>query len=257
MKHELKKRLREDTDYYHLDPLVKYTSYLEEEGRLLKIDNVYFDAQAMLDPFVCDTRLCIPGKNGRTITGLKTHRTCCGGYAPRVSPNEKKRIESILPEIEKRFPALEQLIKKEGGFYEWDEDYDRLLVRPKEDWCIFMSNDPESLGFHFCMLHVFCNENGLNPLDYKPSACLMFPLVLMDVDEKENIMLISKHSYEVATVGEGGDSDEDDYLNLACCSPNRLATKPLYVEMRDTLEYMFGETVWRRLDKALAEWENF
>ena len=249
MKYDLRKRLQEDTDYYHQDTLVKYLDFLEEDGRLVRIGNICFDAEAMLDPFVCNTRLCIPGRHGRTMGGLKHHRTCCGGYAPRISSKEKERIDTILPEIMERFPAVKELVEEEEGYYEWDEEYDRVLARPTEGWCIFMAKDPTEFGFHACMLHIFCKEKGLDPFLYKPSACLMFPLVLMDVDEDENIMLVSKHSHEVSSVGE----DDDGYLELTCCSPNRLAKRPLYLEMKDTLVYMFGEEVWQKLRDALVE----
>jgi len=41
------------------------------------------------------------------------------------------------------------------------------------------------------------------------------------------------------------------YRNVPCCKANQSAKHPVYIEMRSTLEHMFGAEVWRRLDKAL------
>jgi hypothetical protein len=249
---KLRKRLQDDTDYYAYETITKYIEYLKEQNRVLRFGDVYFDVAAMQFPFVCDTRLCIPCRDGKTITGKRRRRTCCGGYAPQLSTVERKRIDSILPDVCKRFLGLDRRIAKHGGYYKWDENYDRLLTRPEGDWCIFMARDPQELGFHACLLHAYCNEQGLDPKEYKPAPCIMFPLVLLESEDagKKNV-LVTRHTHEVMTLDE--DEDDDKYIALDCCKRNPLAQNPLYKEMRDTLVYMFGRELWEALDKALSE----
>jgi hypothetical protein len=250
MKYKLRKRLQDDTDYYAFDTITKYIDYLEEKGVLIRFGNLCYDRTAMLTPFVCDTRLCIPCRDGKTITGKRRRRTCCGGYAPRLSTKERERIDEILPRVTDRFPKLSRRIDRNGGYYEWDDDFERLLMRPEGDWCIFMARDAKEFGFHPCLIHAYCLEQNIDPKHYKPAACVMFPIVLFETDDAEpDQMLVTRHTKETMNLGE----EEDEYTALDCCKRNPLAKEPLYQSMRDTLVYMFGEAAWNKLHQELSK----
>jgi len=247
-KYRLRKRLAEDTEYYDKDPIEKYLDYLNEQERLVRVGNLVFDSEAMLRPFACNTELCM--KNGVGRKGKK--RSCCVDYAPRLSTREREKIDEILPGLVERFPWFRRAIDKAGGFYDWDENFDRIVAKNKKGSCVFITPDAEEFGFHACAIHAYCLENGLSRYDYEPSACLMFPLFLLDVDDEDGTILVTSHSKEVMTMGE----DEENYVEVACCKPNEFASEPTYVFMRETLVNMFGAEVWRRLDKALRQREG-
>jgi hypothetical protein len=255
MKFTLRKRLNDDTDYYDLDSVVKYSHYLEEQGRLVQVGNLRFDAQEMMRPFVCDTCLCIPPKgnnNGRAkppATGPRKNCSCCVVYTPRLSTQERERIEKILPGLRRRFPNLGKAIDRKDGFYEWDETYDRLVHKYGKDLCIFQTPDTSEFGFHACMIHAYCRENRLSETFYKPSACVMFPLYLLDLGEDNGGLLITAHTHEVCVIGE----DDDDYVEPGCLKKNPLAKRPLYIEMKNTLVHMFGLKAWSILDRELRK----
>ena len=106
MTFRLRKRLSEDTASYDRDESEKYVDYLTEKGRIVKVGNLLFDAGAMFQRFVCDTRLCIPGKNGNCGGGKRKSNSCCVAYTPRLSTKERDRIERILAGVLQRFPRL-------------------------------------------------------------------------------------------------------------------------------------------------------
>lgn len=243
MKFELNKRLAEDTDSYERDPVEKYVEFRTEQGEIIEIGNLLFDVEAMLTPFVCDTRLCM----GEAEKKGGEYLSCCVVYAPRLSIREKERIEKILISLEERFPKLSSRLEKLEGFYEWDDQYDRLLTKDSKGRCVFLTPNKKDLGFYGCTIHSYCLENNLSPHLYKPSACVMFPLFILDVSDEEETILVTSHNREVMTLGE----DEDNYHEMPCLLPNDLAEKPLYEEMKSTLVTMFGMKAWNLLDKAI------
>jgi Fe-S-cluster containining protein len=248
MKFQMQKRLREDTDSYERDAIEKYVDYLREKGRILEIGNLLFDGPAMMRPFVCDTRLCIPRSKK---TGPRRKCTsCCVVYAPRLSTAEKKRIEKILPGVRERFKWLDARIKRLGGYYEWDDSYDRLLTKDSREHCVFLTPNTREFGFHACAIHAYCLENGLSTDLYKPSACVMFPFFLLETNDDEGTILITSHNREVMALGE---KDDGGHTAVGCLKRNPYARRRLYIEMKNTLVAMFGQRAWNLLDAALRE----
>jgi len=248
MKFQLQKRLREDTESYERDPIEKYVDYLRENGRILEMGNLLFDTQAMTQPFVCNTRLCIPdsGRNG----SRRKRSSCCVVCTSRLSTAERRRIEEILPGIRRRFKWLDARIKRLGGYYEWDESYDRLLTKDSLEHCVFLTPDTREFGFYACVIHVYCIENGLSPDWHKPSACVMFPLFLLETNDEKGAILVTSHSPEATALGE---EDDGGHTAVGCLKKNPYARRPLYVEMNNTLITMFGQKAWDLLDGALRE----
>lgn len=247
MKYKLRKHLNDDTAYYDKDAVDKYADYLEEKGRLFEVGNLLFDVEAMQIPFVCDTRLCMPEGDERKKgcgRGKKAECTsCCVSYAPRISTDERDRIDSILGAVRDRFPSLGGEIDKKDGYYYWDENYDRFVHKKKKEYCVFLTPDKKEFGFHACMLHAYALEKKLPTALYKPSACTMFPIFILELSEGDRI-LVTAHTKEVRNVGE----EVDEYHEVTCIERNYLATKPLYQEMKETLSYMFGAGVWKKLE---------
>lgn len=251
MEYKLRKRLLDDTNYYELDAVDKYADYLIEKDRVITLGNLLFDAEAMLAPFVCHTSLCIrekKGPGGRLVPRARGGSCCCTCYSPRVSTSEREKIDGILPEVRKRFPELDREIRAAGGYYEWDANYDRMVLKGKHGLCIFMAPERSGAGFYGCYLHAWCLENKKDPQLYKPSACVMFPIFIFELSSG-NRTLVTSHTKEARNVGE----DEEIFSDLDCIAPNALAKRPLYVEMKDTLVYMYGEKLWNRLDGELRK----
>lgn len=248
MTYRLRKHLNDDTAYYDKDAVDKYADYLEEKGRLIHIGNLLFDEETMQLPYLCDTALCMPSKEKGSKAKKCKCTSCCVSYAPRISTGERERIDKILPDVIKRFPFLAADIKKHNGYYYWDENYDRFVVKKQKEYCVFLTPDAKDFGFHACTLHSYCLEKKLPPALYKPSACSMFPIFMLEMSEDDQI-LITAHTKEVRNVGE----EVDEYHEVTCIERNHLATKPLYQEMKDMLIYMFGAAVWEKLDRELKK----
>jgi hypothetical protein len=248
MKFQLQKRLREDTDSYERDTIEKYLDYLREKERVIEIGNLLFEVPAMMQPYVCDTRLCIPGP--KSNGSCRKCTSCCVVYAPRLSDAEKARIEKILPGMRERFPWLDARIKKIGGYYEWDDNYDRLLTKDSREFCVFLSPDTREFGFHACLIHAYCLEKGLSTDLYKPSVCVMFPLFLLETNDDKGTTLVTSHNREVMSLGE---EDDGGHVAVSCLKKNARAKRPLYIEMKNTLVTMFGQRAWNLLDAALRE----
>lgn len=250
MRFPLRNRLTRDTEYYDLDPIVKYADYLDEQGRILWVGNLAFDAEAMMRPFLCDTRQCIADAQGRIGGRKRKTCSCCVSYTPRLSTDERKRIDRILPALRSKYPDLAERIDAGGTYYYWDDNYDRLVEKADRGFCVFLSPTPMESGIHGCLIHAHCLEEGLSPELYKPAACVMFPLFLLDIDSDEGTMLISAHSREVMEIGE----DEDNYYKVGCLRKGATGTLPLYISMKNTLVHMFNDKAWQLLDKAMRKW---
>lgn len=240
MQFKLEKTLAADTDSYERSVYEKYAEYREEKGKTVRVGNLVFDIEAMLLPYTCDTSLCIPKRGKNTC--------CCVKYTPRVSAGERRRIEEILPALERRFPGLAQRIQKSKGYYHWTEEYDRYLNKAPKEQCIFMDHDGGEIGFPGCLIHAWCLENGIPTHRHKPSACFMFPLFLLDMSDDDNTLFITAHTREVMGLGE---EEDGGFCDPACLANNPKARNPLYVEMKDTLTVMFGAKLWPALDKKL------
>jgi hypothetical protein len=252
MKFRLEQQLCKDTESYERNVVDKYAEFLEEEGRILRIGNLLFDVEAMLRPFVCDSRLCIPDSDGKIQGKCRKTDSCCSVYTPRLSSDERNRIEELLPGLRQRFPELNVALSEKGGYFEWDDGYDRMLLKDaSENFCIFLTSSEEDLGFRGCMIHAWCLENGLSPMHYKPSACGMFPLYLMDLSENDEI-LVTAHGKKSVTLGDA----DAPYYKIGCQKRCPSDTPPLYVSMKGTLEHMFGAEAWRLLDKGLKQREQ-
>jgi hypothetical protein len=248
---EFNPRLTEDTEYYDKDEIIKYVDYLEEHDRLVKIDNLMLDGRALLTPFVCNTELCVKPECGKKKKDKKRFMgSCCVCYSPRLSTKERERIDEILPKLKERFPTLARRINEAEGYYHWDESYDRMVNNDGLSRCVFMAPDKDELGFHGCYIHAWCLEQGLDPAEWKPSACIMFPLFLLDVDSDEGTMLLTIHSEEVMAIGES----EENYDHVGCLPKNKLAVEPIYRSMRDTIIYMFGEETYERIEEAMEQY---
>ncbi len=229
------KQIAADSDSYEQDIILKYLEYLRETDNAIEVGNVVFDVEQIVRrKFVCDTRLCLDRRNGH----FAKRRSCCTDYAVRVSSEEMARIRDFMPQIESAYPDVGEAAKAAGGFYEYDDWYDRVLRKKPEGTCIFLSDQGHN-NFH-CAIHGACLKHKKNPFRMKPSACALFPLCYL---EHEDGFILTAYSMQNVRVIE----DENEPIPFDCCAPNPLATRPMYVEMKDTIIQLLGEDCYQGL----------
>lgn len=246
-KYHINKQIAADSDTYERDGILKYLEYLEETDNAIRVGNVVFDVEELVKrKFACDTRLCLDRRNGH----FAKRRSCCTEYAVRVSTDEAARIRQFLPEISESYPDVGKAIEGAGGFCEHDAWFDRVLRKKPEGTCIFLSDQGGNI-FH-CAIHGAALKNRKSPFRLKPSACSLFPLCYL---EHEDGYVLTAYSMQNSRIIE----DETEPLHYDCCAPNPLATRPLYIEMGDTISQLLGKECYdlfvrevkrRGLDKA-------
>ncbi len=134
----------------------------------------------------------------RTCNGCNS--LCCNAGVI-LSKNEKETIEGILEANRSCFTKeqLEGIEKTIKGYKTNTRTSDNLFGRT----CIFNENNR-------CKLELFARENNLDPWQYKPSVCWLFPLYIKDNDK---IM----PSIE--------DEDTMNYLSLLACGSSTFKEK--------------------------------
>ncbi|OPZ17605.1 MAG: hypothetical protein BWZ10_01172 [candidate division BRC1 bacterium ADurb.BinA364] len=225
--------------YYDFSVERRYADYLKETGRAIVIDNLIVDAPNVVErKFLCHTDLCLGKRPEKGMRG----KGCCSTFDVRVAPDEVKRIEPMLPRIKERFPYIARAIDQEGGeWWHYDaEDYNKTLNIKENGGCIFLG--PRENGIFPCALHALALEDGLDPKRLKPSACIMYPLFMIELDDNEYLLTCT--CAETHPVICGAETEHHDF---PCLNPNGKAAEPLYKAMGGVIEMMFGESAYRRL----------
>lgn len=240
-KYKINEQIARDSDSYDRDIIEKYLEYLHATDNAIEIGNVVVDVEEVVRrKFVCDTRLCI--KTARN--NFLKRRSCCTEYSVRVSEDEAHRIAKMLPEIAEHYPDTAAAIESAGGFCEFDSWFDRVLRKRPEGICIFLADQGNDV-FH-CAIHGTALRTGKKTLKSKPSACSLFPLCYL---EHDGGLILTAYSLQNARVIEG----ENEPIAYDCCEPNPLATRPLYVEMKNTLIDLLGKDFYVALEREIGK----
>lgn len=137
------------------------------KGRLL-------DLPALAQSWTCATGACTPGLRAASA------RSCCADLELTPTADERAAIDAALPEIA-AFLGQRDARWAGGAPAIYDGD---ALRRPGKR-CVFAVMGAEGLG---CGLHTLEDASGRTRGALKPLACRLFPLVLVEVDERTTLL---------------------------------------------------------------------
>ncbi|MCX7016183.1 MAG: DUF3109 family protein [Candidatus Sumerlaeota bacterium] len=239
----INKRIDRSLDYYDDTVERRYVDCLKETGNALVIDNLIVDVPAVVRRrFVCHTDLCIGAKPLDSLAG----RSCCSSFAVRVAPKEIRRIETLLPQVRRRYPGIAETIDRlEGAWWHYDEeDYNKALKSAPNGGCIFLT--PREDGMYKCALHAAAMDLGVDPNRVKPAACLLFPLFVVEVEDNLLLTCTSEETRHVI-------DDNGEYHHFDCLCPNAMAPRPLYVEMAGAIRALLGKKAYKKMVKEIEK----
>jgi len=107
----------------------------------------------------------------------KNRTTCCIRYVPHVRPAKMEKIVGCFPVVAN---YTDNILEDDGFknvFEEW-EDGSYRIDADADEACIFTYT--LSSGEKLCSLHSAALDLQLSPVAIKPSACSLWPLILLD-----------------------------------------------------------------------------
>jgi hypothetical protein len=246
------KALRMHIRDLNLTPVKRYVDIQRERGRLIAIDKVDVDIEQLLERrFLCDRHRCIQWtphekkKDARPIID----NSCCSRYAVPVTDLDRHKLAEILPLVRKRLAKSHPLVEDHAmPPYEVDEDFAFVMRDQPGGACQFVLYEA---GLTSCAIHKTCLEEGLDPWEYKPLGCSLWPVALVDYDDDgETRYLLT--IYANATAGifvETPDSEHEDESHFACLVDQDPSYEPLYKSAQGILEYALGADFYKKLDR--------
>ncbi|MDP2308043.1 MAG: hypothetical protein Q8P18_18605 [Pseudomonadota bacterium] len=141
------------------------------KGRLL-------DLPALAQAWTCATGACTPGRRAPNA------RSCCADLELAPTAPERAAIDAALPEIA-AFLAPRDPRWAEGAPAIYEGDAVRRPGKAGDRRCVFAGMGPDGL---YCGLHALEDASGRARGALKPLACRLFPLVLVEVDERTTLL---------------------------------------------------------------------
>lgn len=210
----------------------------------------------LLDVRTLDNVCCFDG----CLSCVKCHGTdCCLGVPYSMEEKYFENIASIVNDvISQPYFSQENLefIKKYGWvslmgdaqseYQTFDDTGISKTLRNDGSYCVFHSFVDD---ISCCALHKYALENGLNPYDFKPPSCFMFPLDAIELDN-EKIFLF------------GFDEDtlpfsrwSEDFGDYACVNTSLGKSfkksygcfnkyKPIYIEQESFIRNLFSDELY-------------
>jgi hypothetical protein len=233
-------------------PVKRYVEVQKTRGRLFSIGNVDVDVDTVVErSFLCDRHRCIqwtPHERKEEARPL-IDRSCCSRYTVPVTDVDRDKLAEILPLVRKRLDAGHPLVVDEAEPpYELQPDYS-FAMRERGNVCQFVLYEK---GLTSCAIHKTCLEEGLDPWQYKPLGCSLWPLAILDYEDeagKERLLLTI---YSRTTEGLFDDEEGDDVADegeFACLVDQDPEYDPLYRSCKGVLVHTFGAEFYRKLDQ--------
>lgn len=194
------------------------------------------------------------------LSCVKCHgEDCCLGVPYSMEEKYFDNISSIVDDVMTQ-PYFNKdnanFIKKYGWvsimgdaqdeYATFSDDGLSKTLRNDGSYCVFHS---DVNGVSCCALHKYALENGLNPYDFKPPSCFMFPLDAIELDNGKIFLF----GFDESTLGFSRWSD--DFGNFACVNTALGKTfrkqygcfknyKPIYMEQESFIRNLFSDKVY-------------
>ncbi len=107
----------------------------------------------------------------------KKQPTCCFRYVPHVKPAKMEKIVGCFPTVANYTDSIKEDDGFRNVFEEWEDGSYRIDANADEA-CIFTYL--LASGEKLCSLHSAAIDLHLSPVAIKPSACSLWPLILLD-----------------------------------------------------------------------------
>jgi hypothetical protein len=219
----------------------RFFAALRENPDVVRSGRTYVDVPgAVLRRVACSDGVCMRERRGRELIG----KTCCTTFSVPVEPRDVRRIERVLPELA-RVRDVGRAVERAGGFHYREGRQEWLRTRPSGA-CVFLSapaGEPPR-----CTIHEWALGRGLDHRLYKPEACCLFPLYLVEWGDE---VLVT--GYGSALMREMEPEEAGQIERFRCTHPRGGAGRPLVVEQREELEYRLGARCWAAARRRLAE----
>lgn len=101
------------------------------------------------------------------------HNCCCGNSYSMPDENVNKLGKHVY-DILKVVPDNENLLESYNRYGAFTRNNSTTTRGHKDGYCLFSFVDTD--GYPKCAIHKWCLESGLNPAEYKPYICSLFPL---------------------------------------------------------------------------------
>lgn len=196
------------------------------KGRLL-------DLPALAQSWTCATGACSPGLRAPNA------RSCCADLELTPTPSERAAIDTALPEIATFLaPVDARWAVGAPPIYEGD-----ALRRPQKR-CVFAVMEVAGL---FCGLHALEDASARPRGALKPLACRLFPLVLVEVDERTTLLsAIHRNTARLA-----GSRPARVFPCIGASGAPTVAES-----CGDTITALWGAKATRRAQDAVAGWRE-
>lgn len=107
----------------------------------------------------------------------KNQPSCCSCYVPHVKSAKLETIVGCFPAVVNYTDSIVEDDEFINVFEEWEDGTHRIDANASEA-CIFTYLLPS--GEKLCSLHSAAIDLQLSPVTIKPSACSLWPLILLD-----------------------------------------------------------------------------
>lgn len=201
------------------------------KGRLL-------DLPALAQSWTCATGACTPGRR-------EPHaRSCCADLELTPTTAERAALDAALPEIAAFLAPTDP--RWAGGapaIYEGDPSDGGAVRRPGRR-CVYAGMSPQGL---YCGLHALEDASGRARGTLKPLPCRLFPLVLVEVDERTTLLSAIHRS----TARLAGSRPARAFPCIGAAGAPSVATS-----CADTITTLWGARAAQKAQEAVAGWRE-
>jgi len=197
----------------------RYKQYLISRPRTLVHQNLIFDLEHLDSYYDC-----------QGCRQKKRKAFCCADHDLELTDRDIAEIEKLLPAACAAFPGLARQVR-EKGFWEWGEDFERVMRKKKSGECVFLM--PGAGG---CYLHAWALSAGRDPFEVKPYVCALYPLAVILIGDEVVVTTVNRVSAKILDCGNGVHP---------CAQKRGKKENHTLVQSRAMLVRMFGEQVYK------------
>lgn len=198
--------------------------------------------------------------------------TCCSGNSYSMSLEQMRKLQTVIPDILSVTPDSRERVESYYRYGAFTPNGATTTRGSYRDWCLFHYQDID--GLTKCAIEEWCIRNNINPLEYKPYTCSLFPLEGIVTPNNKTFVFypcektqdFSMHFYTVhrrVCLNESNmlrvyiDKGNSTYLRTVNCdnivSDDLLSKmRPAYIELGRELEYICGKDVYEELVRVLS-----